>query len=90
MDLLEFMIQGRLHGNGERSDVQMRRDEFPIVHMAIKDAVVRALKDVRAEIEAKKVKEVICIEEDLINGAFDDALDIIDRKIAEVEKNENS
>lgn len=66
----------------------MRRDEFPIVHMVIKEKVLKALNDVKTEIEAKKEKEVACIEEDLINGAFDDALDIIDRKIAEVTKNE--
>lgn len=77
----------------------MRRDEFPIVHMAIKDAVVKALKDVRAEITGNletiigkydsntKPKDMPSRKIERNNGRTE-AIDIINRKIAEVTKNE--
>lgn len=67
----------------------MRRDEFPIVHMAIKDAVVKALKDVRAEIDAeyKRFRNKSDKWDERASG-IGTALEIIDRKIAEVTKNE--
>lgn len=63
----------------------MRRDEFPIVHMAIKDAVVKALEDVRAEIEAdiefnKDEKGLV----NLLGQGKMMAVQIIDRKIKEI------
>lgn len=73
----------------------MRRDEFPIVHMAIKDAVVKALKDVRAEITGNletiigkydsntKPKDMPSRKIERNNGRTE-AIDIINRKIAEV------
>lgn len=77
----------------------MRRDEFPIVHMAIKDAVVKALKDVRAEITGNletiigkydsntKPKDMPSRKIERNNGRTE-AIDIINRKIAEVTRNE--
>lgn len=41
-------------------------------------------EDIKAEIEAKKEEENVCIEYDLRNGAFDDVLDIINRKVNEL------
>ena len=72
----------------------MRRDEFPIVHMAIKDAVVKALEDVKAEI-AGNLESIIgkydsnTKPEDMPsrkierNNGRKEAIGIIDRKIAE-------
>lgn len=78
----------------------MRRDEFPIVHMAIKDAVVKALKDVRAEITGNletiigkydsntKPEDMPSRKIERNNGRTE-AIDIINRKIKEI-KHERS
>lgn len=77
----------------------MRRDEFPIVHMVIKDAVVKALEDVKAEIEAKMESIVGKYDSNTPEREFPsrkiernngrtEAIDIINRKIKEITNND--
>lgn len=55
----------------------MRRDEFPIVHMAIKESVLKVLEDVKAFIDDEDIIFWNLAERKKLIG-------FIDRKIAEV------
>ena len=48
--------------------------------------VLKALEDVKAEIEENKENPEICLEDTIRNDALDDVLKIIDRKVNEVSR----
>lgn len=75
----------------------MRRDEFPIVDKAIQESVLKALEDVRAEIaeygsiwvkytiKGHTDRDIQKTIEDVLKQAKTQVLELIDRKIKEIE-----